>query len=72
MLGDSFHQRYCFSEEDQQLFKEKAVAVARLFLQLLLPAISLCNKTRGWKMCLECEQPWLRAFPSLRRYSFVR
>lgn len=34
MLGDSFHQRYCFSEEDQQLFKEKAVALAHLFLHL--------------------------------------
>lgn len=34
MLDDSFHQRYCFSEEDQQLFKEKAVALAHLFLHL--------------------------------------
>lgn len=32
MLDDSFHQRYCFSEEHQQLFKEKAVALAHLFL----------------------------------------
>lgn len=71
MLDDSFHQRYCFSEEDQQLFKEKAVAVACLSLHLPLPALSPCNKTRGWKMCLECEQPWLRAFLSLRRSDFV-
>lgn len=34
MLDDSFHQRYCFSEDDQQLFKEKAVALAHLFLHL--------------------------------------
>lgn len=34
MLDDSFHQRYCFSEEDQQLFREKAVALAHLFLHL--------------------------------------
>ena len=71
MLDDSFHQRYCFSEEEQQLFKEKAVAVAHLFLHLPLPAISPCNKTRRQKMRLECEQPWLRAFCSLRRSGLV-
>lgn len=71
MLDDSFHQRYCFSEEDQQLFKEKAVAVACLFLQLPLPAISPCNETRGWKMCLEHEELWLHAFLSLRRSGSV-
>lgn len=71
MLDDSFQQRYCFSEENQQLFKEKAVAVTGLFLHLPLPAISPSNKTRGWKMCLECGQPWLRAFLSLRRSGCV-
>lgn len=34
MLDDSFHQRYCFSEKDQQLFRGKAMALAHLFLHL--------------------------------------
>lgn len=45
-------RRHCFSEDNQQLFKEKAVAGADLF-HLPLPVISLCNKTKAWEMCLE-------------------
>lgn len=39
---------------------------------LPLPANSPCNMTSGWKMCLECEQPCLQPFLSLRRSVFVR